>query len=340
MMHRALLSKPLEDQHVQCQICQRRCKIGPGKCGYCKTRKNVNTELYSLIYGQVSSLRVSPIEIKPMFHYYPGSGWLSLGSLGCNFLCPGCQNWDIAHADVEKEIPSTQYIAPEKLVELASERDCKGISWTYNEPTLWFEYTLDSAKMAKERGLLTNYVTNGYITPEALDLLGPYLDAFRVDLKGFSNQVYKRLTPMTNFSGILQIIKRAKEKWGMHLEIIANLIPGINDDENGLREMARWIFHELGPDTPWHLTRFVPHLKLSHLNPTSLSKLESGREIGKTEGLNYVYLGNVPGHPAENTYCPGCGKLLIRRLNYQILEYQLKENHCRFCNQVIAGCFE
>ena len=340
MMHKALLAEPLENQHIQCQICLRRCEIAPGKRGYCKTRKNVKGELYSLIYGQVSSIRVSPIEIKPMFHYYPGSGWLSLGSLGCNFLCPGCQNWEIAHADADKELDAAQYISPEKLVHLATEQKCKGISWTYNEPTLWLEYTLDSAKMAKEKGLLNNYVTNGYMTPEALDLLGPYLDAYRVDLKGFSNQVYKRLTPIKDFKGILQNIKRAKEKWGMHVEIITNLIPGINDDEDELRKMTRWVFGDLGPDTPWHVTRFVPHLKLSHLHSTSLSKLERAREIGRRAGLRYVYLGNVPGHPSENTHCPECGKLLIKRLNYQILEYQLRGNRCRFCNGVISGCFE
>ena len=339
-MHKALLTKLLEDLHVQCQVCQRRCRIEPGKSGFCKTRKNANGELHSLIYGRVSSIRVSPIEIKPMFHYYPGTGWLSLGSLGCNFLCPGCQNWEIAHADVEREISFTRYIAPEKLVPLALEQDCKGISWTYNEPTLWLEYMLDSAKMAKQRGLLTNCVTNGYITPEALDLLGPYLDSFRVDLKGFSDQAYGRLTPMVEFHGVLGIIKRAKEKWDMHIEIITNLIPEINDDEDGLRDMARWIFQELSPDTPWHVTRFMPHLKLSHLIPTSVSKLEKAREIGMRQGLKHVYLGNVPGHASENTYCPGCGRLLIRRRDYQILEYQMSGNRCRFCHEVIAGCFE
>jgi len=159
----------------------------------------MNGELYSLIYGKVSSIRVSPIEIKPIFHYYPGTRWLSLGSLGCNFLCPGCQNWEISHADINKEIPSTEYISPEKAVQLAIKEKCKGISWTYNEPTLWLEYTMDTAKIAKKQGLLTNYVTNGYITPEALDLLGPYLDAYRVDLKGFSNYTYKRIANISDF---------------------------------------------------------------------------------------------------------------------------------------------
>jgi len=339
-MHKSLLFKQLEDKAIQCQICQRRCKIAPGKNGFCKTRKNMNGELYSLIYGKVSSIRVSPIEIKPLFHFYPGSRWLSLGSLGCNFLCPGCQNWEISHADPEKEIPLTEYISPEKAVQLATGENCKGISWTYNEPTLSLEYTLDTARKAKEKGLLTNYVTNGYITPEAMKLLGPCLDAYRVDLKGFSAHAYKRIANISDFEGILEIIKMAKYKWGIHIEIITNLTPGFNDNERQLHDMARWIVDQLGPETPWHITRFVPHLKLSHLTHTPISKLEQARQIGMDNGLRYVYLGNVPGHPAENTYCPKCGKLLIERQNYQILRYNLKRSKCNFCNQKIAGYFE
>ncbi len=339
-MHKSLLFKPLEDKTLQCQVCQRRCKIPLEKKGFCKTRKNMNGELYSLIYGKVSSIRVSPIEIKPLFHFYPGSRWLSLGSLGCNFLCPGCQNWEISHADPEKEISFTEYISPEKAVQLAIGENCKGISWTYNEPTLTLEYTLDTAKMAKEQGLLTNYVTNGYITPEAMNLLGPSLDAFRVDLKGFSADAYRKIANISKFEGILKIIKMAKEKWGMHIEIITNLTPGFNDSEEDLRNMARWIVDQLGPETPWHITRFVPHCKLSHLTYTPISKLEQARQIGIDNGLRYVYLGNVPGHPAENTYCPRCEKLLIERHNYQILKYNLKGNKCKYCNQPVAGYFE
>jgi pyruvate formate lyase activating enzyme len=339
-MKHAILFQPLDNQYVQCLICQRRCTIAPGKYGYCKTRENVDGSLYSLIYGRVSSMRVSPIEIKPFFHFYPGSQWLSMGSLGCNFLCPGCQNWEIAHANAQKEIKLTSYVSPEESVRFALEKGCKGISWTYNEPTLWLEYTLDAARIAKAQGLLTNYVTNGYITPEALDLLGPYLDAYRVDLKGFSNRTYKRLANIAEFSGILEIVIRAKEHWGMHVEIITNLIPGFNDDEEQIKEMVTWICDHLGPKTPWHVTRFVPHLKLSHLPPTSLPKLEGTREIGFEGGLEYVYLGNVAGHPAENTYCPVCGKLIIERMNYVILQYHLKGSRCTYCGHEIPGSFE
>ncbi len=339
-MHRSLLFKQLEDKVIQCQICQRRCKIPSGKKGFCKTRKNINGELYSLTYAKVSSIRVSPIEVKPLFHFYPGSKWLSLGSLGCNFLCPGCQNWEISHADIDKEITFTEYISPEKAVQLAIKNNCKGISWTYNEPTLSLEYTLDIAQLAKEQGLLTNYVTNGYITPEAMNLLGPSLDAYRVDLKGFSARTYKRIANISNFEGILKIIKMAKYKWNMHIEIITNLTPGYNDNEEELHTMAQWIADQMGTETPWHITRFVPHFKLSHCDYTPIPALEQARQIGMDKGLKYVYLGNVPGHSAENTYCPQCGKLLIERRNYQILNYNLKGNECKFCNQTIAGYFE
>ena len=339
-MHRSLLFKQLEDKIIQCQICQRRCTIAPGKKGFCKTRKNINGELYSLTYAKVSSMRVSPIEVKPLFHFYPGSKWLSLGSLGCNFLCPGCQNWQISHADIGKEIAFTEYISPEKAVQLAIKDNCKGISWTYNEPTLSLEYTLDTAKLAKEQGLLTNYVTNAYITPEAMNLLGPSLDAYRVDLKGFSARTYKKIANIPHFRVILKNIQTAKYKWGMHVEIITNLTPGFNDSEAELHTMAQWISDQMGPETPWHITRFVPHFQLSHCDYTSIPALEQARQIGMDKGLKYVYLGNVPGHLAENTYCPQCGKLLIERRNYQILKYNLKGNECKFCNQTIAGYFE
>ncbi|MFH1293138.1 MAG: AmmeMemoRadiSam system radical SAM enzyme [Pseudomonadota bacterium] len=313
-MHPASLSKLLCNYTVQCHLCQRRCKIASGKGGFCRTRKNLGGELFSLIYGCVSSMRISPIEIKPLYHFYPGSQWLSVGSLGCNFLCPGCQNWEIAHANVEQELDSFRFVTPEESVRLARDGHCKGISWTYNEPTLWFEYTLDSARIARETGLLTNYVTNAYITVEALDLIGPYLDAFRADLKGFSDETYKRIANIKGFDGILKILERAKHFWGMHVEIITNIIPGINDQNVELKEMARWICDCLGIETPWHVTRFVPRFRLAHLTPTPVAKLEQVREMGLEAGLKYVYLGNVPGHHAENTYCPACGKLVIEPL--------------------------
>ena len=340
MLHEAMLYEKLGDGQVRCQVCQRRCVIAPGKEGYCRTRVNQAGVLYSTIYGQVSSMMVSPIEKKPLFHYHPGSPWLSLGSLGCNFRCPGCQNWEIAHADLADSRRATQYLSPEDSVKLAKENNCLGISWTYNEPTIWFEYTYDGAKLAREQGLLTNYVTNGYITPEALDTIGPYLDSFRVDTKGFSEKTYQTLCHVDDFRGILEVTERAKEKWEMWVEIVTNIIPGYNDGDEELRDIASWIRDDLGPDTPWHVTRFVPHLDLSQIPSTPVSTLERARNIGLEAGLRYVYLGNVPGHPSENTYCHNCGKLLIERSGFSIAQNRISDGHCPDCGATIPGRFK
>jgi pyruvate formate lyase activating enzyme len=339
-MLKAILYEKLADKSVQCHICQRRCLVKDKQRGYCRTRLNRDGKLFSLIFGFVSTIMVSPIEKKPVYHFFPGSRWLSLGSYGCNFRCPGCQNWDIAHSEVREEIRMGKMTRPEELVRIAQKSKCLGISWTYNEPTLWFEYTLEGAKLAKKNNLYTNYVTNGFITSEALDLIGPYLDVFRVDLKGFSNDSYKQIANVDDFSGILEVVKRAKEKWKMHVEIVTNIIPGMNDREEDLSRMASWISSALGKDTPWHVTRFFPHLKLSHFQPTPIETLEKIREIGLSKGLNYVYLGNVLGGEGENTFCPGCGQTLVVREGLEAKEILLIQGRCKFCNQEIAGRFE
>lgn len=338
-MVEAILYDKLKNSTVQCHICQRRCVIREGERGYCRTRENYKGKLLPKTYGRVSSIMISPIEKKPVYHFFPGSEWLSLGSFGCNFRCPGCQNWDIAHSTVQEEIKTARSISPEELVQIAKTNRCFGISWTYNEPTLWFEYTLEGAKLAKKNSLYTNYVTNGFITSKALDMIGPYLDVFRVDLKGFSKNSYQRIAHVDDFSGILEIIQRAKNKWKMHVEIVTNVIPGFNDDEEALRRMAAWIREELGKDTPWHVTRFFPHLELSDIPPTPVKKLEKIRIMGQELGLNYVYLGNVFGGEGENTHCPDCGAAVIVRDGLQTRELHLNEGKCKFCGRTITGRF-
>lgn len=335
----AVLYQKSSNSKVRCRICQRRCVIKEGERGYCRTRLNRKGKLYTLIYGRVSTMMVSPIEKKPVYHFFPGSTWLSLGSFGCNFRCPGCQNWDIAHSEVGEELKSVSLTPPEELISIAKKNNCLGISWTYNEPTLWFEYTLDGAKLAKKNNLYTNYVTNGFITPEALDMIGPYLNVFRADLKGFSKRSYQALANIDDFSGILEVIKTAKEKWKMHVEIVTNIIPGINDREDELKQMAAWIFKEMGEDTPWHVTRFFPHLKLSHLHPTAINTLEKTRQIGQAQGLRYIYLGNVLGKEGENTFCPNCGQTLIVREGLEVKAFHLEQGKCRYCGYAISGKF-
>jgi pyruvate formate lyase activating enzyme len=336
MEKEAYLSRTLEENKARCLVCQRKCVIPDGRKGWCSTRINRDGKLFSLIYGEVSSLSINPIEKKPVFHFLPGSRWLSLGSLGCNFRCPGCQNWDIAHW--KEGVMHTEYLSPEEAVAQAKAAACTGISWTFNEPTLWFEYTLDSAKLAKAQGLYTNYVTNGYISEEALDMIAPFLDVYRVDIKGFSESTYMRIGHIKDFHLILEIAKKAKG-YGMHVEVVTNVIPGYNDSETELRAIASWIRNDLGPEVPWHVTRFHPHLELSNLPPTPVAYLERARSIGKEEGLWYVYLGNVPGHKGENTYCHQCGKLLIERYIFDVLKNRMKGNQCPACKAVIPGRF-
>ena len=336
MKKEAYIYTVLRDNAIRCHICQRECIIPEGKTGWCRTRINESGVLYSLIYGEVSSISINPIEKKPVFHYYPGSRWLSLGSVGCNFRCPGCQNWDIAHWQAGPM--NTEYLSPEDAVSQAKKAGCLGISWTFNEPTLWFEYTLDSAKIAKEQGLSTNYVTNGFITPEALDRLAPFLDVFRVDIKGFSDRTYSRIGHIQKFNGILDVTIMAKEL-GMHVEIVTNVIPGYNDDEQELRDLAGWIKASLGPGTPWHVTRFHPHHELTYVPATPIATLERVRDLGKEAGLWYVYLGNVPGHEGENTWCHKCGELLIERYIFDVLQNKIKNKACPACGAVIPGRF-
>lgn len=304
--------------------------------GWCRTRVNEGGRLYSTIYGEVSSLSINPIEKKPVFHFHPGSRWLSLGSVGCNFRCPGCQNRDIAHwTDGPMD---TGYISPEEAVSRARDAGCLGISWTFNEPALWFEYTFDGARLARERGLYTNYVTNGFMTEEALGMIAPILDVYRVDIKGFSESAYERIGHVRDVRGILGTAAMAKE-CGMHVEVVTNVTPGFNDDEEQLRAIASWINEVLGPETPWHVTRFHPHHELDYLSPTPVSVLEKAWHLGKEEGIWYVYLGNVPGHRWENTYCHACGELLIERYVFEVTNCRMKENRCPKCESTIPGKF-
>jgi pyruvate formate lyase activating enzyme len=286
--------------------------------------------LYSLGYGEVSSAAVDPIEKKPLFHFHPGTLVFSLGTWGCNFHCKHCQNWQIS-CGTPSEGRGSQKVSAEDSIRLTKEYHCAGIAWTYNEPTVWFEYTLDGAKLAKAEELYTVYVTNGFMTEEALDTIGPYLDAWRVDVKGFSDDFYLKLAKVSRWRGILETTKRARQKWNMHVEVVTNVIPTMNDDETQLEGIARWIRDNLGELTPWHVTRFYPHHQMQDLPPTPAATLERAYNIGKKAGLHFVYVGNLPGHAAESTICYSCGKLVVRRIGYQTELSGLDGSKCRFC---------
>jgi len=329
-MREALLYEKLPQSRVRCYTCQWQCRIGPGKYGACGMYQNRDGVLYNLNYAMVSSIAADPIEKKPLFHFFPGSLALSLGTLGCNFHCQHCQNWQISWAD-GSSLGECREVTPAASIELARQNRCQGIAWTYNEPTIWFEYTLDSARLAKENNLYTVYVTNGYATPEALDTIGPYLDAWRVDVKGFSDALYRELAKVPRWREILAVTKRAKDKWNMHVEVVTNIIPTMNDDDEQLEGIARWIRDELGELTPWHVTRFYPYHRLMHLPPTPVGTLEHACQIGKQAGLKFIYAGNVPGHQSESTTCYSCGKTNIQRFGYQTKLVGLDGARCRFC---------
>ncbi len=329
------LSEALPGSRVRCHVCPWRCNLAPGKLGVCGVRRNIDGKLFALNYGLVSSAAVDPIEKKPLFHFFPGTSVFSLGTWGCNFHCLHCQNWEISCCKLEESGREAQLVSPERAIELTLQYHCGGIAWTYNEPTIWFEYTLDSARRARERGLYTVYVTNGYITPEALDMLGPYLDAFRVDVKGFTDKLYRYLAKVTRWREVLEAAVRAKAKWGMHVEVVTNIIPTLNDDEAQLTALATWIRDSLGELTPWHITRFYPSHQLLHLPATPIPTLERAYKIGKGVGLKFVYLGNVPGHPTESTTCYSCGKVLIERSGYQARILGVSGSRCPHCGAEI-----
>lgn len=339
-MRESFLYEKLSGGRVRCDVCLVRCVIPEGKRGACLTRVNEGGSLYTLIYGLTSSVFVDPIEKKPLFHFYPGTTVLSMGTRGCNFKCPGCQNWEISHDSPAAGGENMETLSPVASVDLAEKSGAAGICWTYNDPTIWIEQTYEAMVEAKRRGLYSAYITNGYATPEHLEMVGPHLTAWRLDLKGFSRATYKQISGLARWEEILDVARAAQSVWGMHVEVVTNVTPGINDDEKLLRDMARWIRRDLGGMTPWHVTRFVPHLDLSHLPATPVRTLERAYEIGREEGLHYVYLGNVWNHRWEDTYCHACGERVIQRSGFAVSRATLKGGACPKCGTRIPGRFQ
>lgn len=319
-----------EGDRIHCFLCPHECRIADGKRGICSVRENVHGTLEALTYGLVASVAVDPIEKKPVFHFRPGTSALSLGSVGCTMRCSHCQNWQISRAK-PGETGMLQSLPPPEVVPLAQEHGCEGVAFTYNEPVIWAEYVLDVARECKQVGLYTVMVTNGYITEAGLDLIGPYIDVWRVDVKGFSDDVYRRLCKVGSIQPVLDGARRAKERWSMHVEVVTNVIPTINDDPDTLRSIARWIASDLGPNTPWHITRFFPCLELSHLDPTPMETLRLARAIGVEEGLHFVFLGNVREPGGEDTTCPQCGEKVIVRDGYRVTAENVRDGACGAC---------
>lgn len=324
---------PLDDQYVQCTLCPRECQVAPGQRGYCKVRENRAGKYYTLVYGNPCAVHVDPIEKKPFFHVLPSSRSFSIATTGCNFDCKFCQNWEISQASPEETVNVD--LPPENVVDLAIKYQCRSIASTYVEPTIFFEYMMDIGIEARKRGILNVYHSNGYINPQPLEMLTEFLDAACIDLKGFTERYYTTMTEGT-LGPVLETLQTLRRK-GTHLEIVNLMIPTKNDDMEEVRQMAMWIKEKLGPEVPLHFSKFYPMYKLRNLPPTPVSTLEEARKIALSVGLEYVYLGNVPGHEAENTFCPHCKKLVIERTGYMVGQINLKDGKCKHCGKPIPG---
>ncbi len=335
-MKEALFYRQLDDEKVICELCPHLCTLKENQIGICGVRKNVLGKLYSLVYGKAIAVHIDPIEKKPIFHLAPGSRSFSMATVGCNFHCKFCQNHDISQVDQSQQTqPPGQIYSAAELVAMAKKNSCISIAYTYTEPTVYFEYAYDTAKIAHEHGILNVFVTNGYINPEPLQLIKDYLDAANVDLKSFNDQFYRKLVG-GKLAPVLDTLKLMK-KFNIWVEVTTLLIPGENDSLEELKEIANFIKNELGEETPWHISRFYPQYQLNNLPPSSVPSLMTAREIGMEQGLRYVYVGNVPGNEAENTFCYRCGKLLIERHGYQISQNNLLAGNCKYCGAKIDG---
>jgi pyruvate formate lyase activating enzyme len=334
-MKEAMFYEKLDDELVNCNLCSHRCrKIADSNRGICGVRENRDGKLYSLVYGKAVARSVDPIEKKPLFNFLPGSKTYSIATVGCNFRCDNCQNYDISQLPKERNIIVGEDVSPEEIVSAAKRSNCASIAYTYNEPTIFFEYAYDIAKLAKKQGLKNVFVTNGYITEEALREIAPYLDAANIDLKSFSDDFYRKRCG-ARLQPVLDSIRLYKSL-GIWIELTTLIIPTLNDSEEELQKIAEFI-KDVGEDTPWHITQFYPTYKLIDLTRTPVATLRRAREIGLETGLRYVYEGNVPGETGENTYCPKCGKTLIHRFGYQIQENKIKSSKCPYCGEKIDG---
>lgn len=341
MSHAAWLSKKLDSSKVLCQACLQACKLGEGEYGICGVRKVENTELKLLVYGLVAAVNVDPVEKKPMFHFLPKSRALSLGTVGCNFSCKFCQNHDISQYPKENgyQIVGREF-QPEQIVKLAIENGCDSIAYTYNEPIVFFEYTYDIAKLAHEKGLKNIYVTSGYETHKAIDLLAPYIDGMNIDIKSFSDDFYKQICG-AKLKPVLEAVKYAHAK-GIWIEVTILLIEGKNDSDEEIRSIARFLA-ELDTSIPWHLSAFHPMYKMLDIKRTTVSTLHRAYEIGQEEGLKYIYVGNIDDKDYESTYCPNCKSKVIERAGHigQFVINELSvDGTCPKCGNSIEGVWK
>jgi pyruvate formate lyase activating enzyme len=332
----ALLYESLADDQVQCNLCSHRCIIKEGRRGICNVRENRKGTLETLVYDRLIASHIDPIEKKPLFHFYPGSLSYSIATAGCNFRCRFCQNAEISQM---KPDPDGTVMgnpgSPEDIVEGALRGGCRSIAYTYTEPTVFFELALETSRLAHQRGIKNVFITNGYMSAEALDMISPFLDAANVDLKAFTDDFYKKQCS-ARLSPVLETLKRMKAL-DIFVEVTTLLIPGLNDDSQELTQLAAFIADDLGDETPWHISRFHPTYRLMDRPPTPLDTLRSARDIGIKAGLRYVYTGNVPGESSESTFCYQCGGMLVSRRGFYVEKNRVTHNRCPDCGAVIHG---
>jgi pyruvate formate lyase activating enzyme len=335
-MKEAMFYEKLDEKKVRCFLCSHHCTIKEGKRGICHVRKNMDGTLYSLVYGKVISMHIDPIEKKPLFHFLPSSTSFSIATAGCNFRCEHCQNFEISQYPMEHEDIPGQTVTPEDIVEAAAKNGCESISYTYTEPTIFFEFAYDCAKLAHSKGIKNVFVSNGFTTPEATRVIAPYLDGNNIDLKG-SDDFYRKICS-ARLEPVKETIRLMKEL-GVWVEVTTLIIPDLNDSEEDLRDIAGFI-KSVDPYIPWHVSQFYPTYQLMDKPRTPVKTLQKAREIGFEAGLKYVYEGNVPGEGGENTYCHNCRELLIRRLGFSIVKNNIKDGQCLKCGTAIKGVWK
>ena len=352
-MHEAILYQKLESNKVLCTACKQKCIIAPNHTGICGVRQNKDGKLYLLVYGKPSAVNVDPVEKKPLFHFLPGTQIFSLGTVGCNFGCTFCQNWDISQATkdlrlkllkekkpdlMDVEVGKFGYeLPPEKIVKICEERSIPSIAYTYNEPVIFFEYLFDTSKLSNKKNIKNVLVSNGYESEETLEMLKPYVDAMNIDLKAFTNEFYMKIC-QGKLENVLETIKKAHEL-GIWIEITTLIIPGKNDSDDELEKIAEFIL-SVDKNIPWHVTAFHPDYKMLDVPSTSYASIFKAYDIGKKKGLKFVYVGNILDEKHSNTYCPNCDALLIRRNGYFITIENFDNGKCNKCGEKIPGVWK
>ncbi len=318
---------------VRCDTCPHNCKLSAGQRGICRVKENVGGKLISFVYGNPCAVHIDPVEKKPLYHFLPTTKVFSIATAGCNFRCLNCQNWEISQFPPEKTYNSD--MMPTEVVSNAIAAKCASIAYTYSEPVAFYEYMLDTSKLAKENNIKNLWITNGYLAEKPLIELSKYIDAANVDLKSFKDSIYAKLNSGT-LQPVLNTLKTLK-KQGVWLEVTNLVVPSYTDDLDMIKQMCKWLYDNLGADTPLHFSRFYPHYKLRHLPPTPYSTLKKARDIALKAGLHYVYVGNVLELEGQQTYCPKCGKVVVKREGYDIKEVNIVDGKCKFCGYRIAG---